>query len=118
MSTSKRKILKHGNLNSVRTIIGINDAMEAYWKAATLGKIGQIYNIGGGKTIKIKKILNLLIRMSKRKIKTITDKRLLRKTDVTLQIPNCSKFKRHCKWEPKENFEKSLKILLEDFRKQ
>ena len=51
----KLKILKHGNLNSIRTIIGINDAMEAYWKAATLGKIGQIYNIGGGKTIKIKK---------------------------------------------------------------
>ncbi len=114
----KRKILKHGNLNSIRTIIGINDAMEAYWKAATLGKIGEIYNIGGGKTIKIGKILNLLIKMSNCKIKTMTDKKLLRKTDVTLQIPNCSKFKRHCKWEPKENFETSMKILLEDFRKQ
>ncbi len=112
----KLKILKHGNLNSIRTIIGINDAMEAYWKAATLGKIGQIYNIGGGKTIKIKKILNLLKKKSNIKIRTKIDKKLLRKTDVTLQIPDCSKFIKHCNWKPKENFEKSLGDLLEDFR--
>tara|TARA_A100001011_G_scaffold400027_1_gene511825 strand:- start:4803 stop:5759 length:957 start_codon:yes stop_codon:yes gene_type:complete len=112
----KNKILKHGNLNSIRTIIGINDAMEAYWKAATLGRIGQIYNIGGGKTVKIKKILDLLKKMSYVKIKTKIDKKLLRKTDVTLQIPDCSKFMKHCNWKPKEKFEKSLKNLLEDFR--
>ena len=90
--------------------------MEAYWKAATLGKIGQIYNIGGGKTIKIKKILNLLKKKSNIKIRTKIDKKLLRKTDVTLQIPDCSKFIKHCNWKPKENFEKSLGDLLEDFR--
>ena len=48
------KILKHGNLDTTRTIVDIDDAMEAYWLAATKGKIGQIYNIGGNKSIKLK----------------------------------------------------------------
>lgn len=112
----KAKILKHGNLNSIRTIIGTNDAMDAYWKAAKFGKIGEIYNIGGGTTIKIEKILKLMKKLSKVKIKTKVDSKLLRKTDVTLQIPDCKKFYRDCKWFPKESFENSLRNLLEDFR--
>ena len=34
----KKKILTHGNLNSVRNIIDITDAMEAYWLTAKRGK--------------------------------------------------------------------------------
>ena len=49
----KRKILYHGNLNSVRTIIDIKDAMEAYW-IVHKGKIGETYNIGGTKVLKLK----------------------------------------------------------------
>lgn len=112
----KKKILYHGNLNSIRTIIGINDAMNAYWKAATLGRFGEIYNIGGGTTIKISKILSILKSKSKVRVISKIDKKLLRKTDVTLQIPDCNKFQKHCKWYPKENFEKSLQNLLDDFR--
>ena len=41
--------LKHGNLNSTRTMLDIRDAMEAYWLAATRGKKGRIYNISGKK---------------------------------------------------------------------
>ena len=56
----KQKILFHGNLNSTRTIIDIEDAMRSYWVAATRGKIGEIYNIGGNKTVKISKFLEIL----------------------------------------------------------
>ena len=49
----KKKILAHGNLNSVRNIIDINDAMEAYWLTAKSGKIAEIYNISGKKVISV-----------------------------------------------------------------
>ena len=39
----KKKILVHGNLNSVRNIIDIYDAMEAYWLTAKRGKLGEVY---------------------------------------------------------------------------
>ena len=39
----KLNYLKHGNLNSIRTFVDIEDAMDAYWLAATKGKIGEIW---------------------------------------------------------------------------
>ncbi len=108
----KQKILYHGNLNSVRTIIDVEDAMESYWVAATKGKVGEVYNIGGNKTIKVGKFLEILKKNSKVKIISKVDPKLLRPTDVTLQIPNMKKFFSHTGWRPKVKFEKSVQNLL------
>ena len=112
IENNKQKKLRHGNLNSIRTFIDIEDAMNAYWLTAKSGKVGEIYNIGGNKTISVKNYLNELIRISKRKIQTKQDKKLIRPKDVTLQIPNVSKFKRHVKWKPKITFKQSVTNLL------
>lgn len=109
----KQKILFHGNLNSVRTIIDVNDAMESYWYAATKGKIGEIYNIGGNKVIKVGDFLKILKKLAKVKIISKVDKQLLRPTDVTLQIPCIKKFTRDTGWKAKVNFEEFVKNLLE-----
>ena len=112
----KLKQLKHGNLNSIRTVVDSEDAMSAYWLVAKKGRIGEIYNIGGDKTISVRQYLNELIKLSNKKIKTKKDKKLFRPQDVTLQIPNVNKFKKHTEWSPKIKFKESLKKLLEDFR--
>ena len=91
--------------------------MRSYWVAATRGKIGEIYNIGGNKTVKISKFLEILKKKSKVKIKTKVDQKLLRKTDVTLQIPNSNKFRNQTNWKPIITFEKSLENFLKEFRK-
>lgn len=114
----KLKILKHGNLNSIRTFVDIEDAMSAYWLTATRGKIGEIYNIGGNKIISVKNFLNELIRNSYVKIKTKLDKRLLRPQDVTLQIPNVEKFKKDTRWKQKNSFKVSVINLLNECRKK
>ena len=111
------KILRHGNLESVRTFVDISDAMEAYWLTAKKGKIGEIYNIGGKKTIKVKDFLHELIKNSNVKIRTQLDKKLLRPTDVTLQIPDCKKFQKDTGWKLKISFKNSVKKLLMDCRK-
>jgi GDPmannose 4,6-dehydratase/GDP-4-dehydro-6-deoxy-D-mannose reductase len=110
------KKLKHGNLNSVRTFVDIQDAVEAYWLAAKKGKIGEIYNIGGDQVISVRNFLKLLIKYSGTKIKCSTDKNLFRPQDITLQIPNISKFKSHTGWYPKIKFEDSVKNLLKECR--
>lgn len=112
------KDLKHGNLDSVRTIIDIKDAMEAYWVAACKGKIGETYNMGGTNTINIGKFLDILKKKAMVKIKSSIDKKLLRPTDVTLQIPNTSKFFKHTGWKPRVSFEESIDSLLNEFRQK
>jgi GDPmannose 4,6-dehydratase/GDP-4-dehydro-6-deoxy-D-mannose reductase len=113
----KKKQLKHGNLDSIRTFVDVEDAMEAYWLAAKRGKIGEIYNIGGNKIVSVKKFLKELIKLAKCKIKHSVDKKLLRPQDVTLQIPDVRKFNKDTSWKPQINFQDSVKKLMEECRK-
>ena len=113
----KKKILTHGNLNSVRNIIDISDAMEAYWLTAKRGKVGEIYNISGKKVISVRNYLKELKKLSKVKIKSKIDKRLLRPVDVTLQIADTTKFIRDTNWSPKISFKESMLKLLKECRK-
>ena len=39
--------LVHGNLDSVRTLLDVRDAMRAYWDAILHCQPGEVYNIGG-----------------------------------------------------------------------
>jgi GDPmannose 4,6-dehydratase/GDP-4-dehydro-6-deoxy-D-mannose reductase len=112
----KAKHLLHGNLNSVRTVIDIKDAMEAYWIAACKGRIGEIYNLGGTTTVNIGKFLKVLKKKAKVPIVSFVDKKLLRRTDVTLQIPDTKKFYKHTGWKPKVSFNTSIETLLNEFR--
>lgn len=113
-----QKKLLHGNLNSVRTIIDIRDAMESYWVALTMGKFGDVYNIGGPKVITVGEFLNVLKKKARCKIPSAVDPGLLRPADVTLQIPDISKFRRETGWKPKYSFEESVELLLEHCRRE
>ena len=112
----KRKFLLHGNLNSFRSIIDIDDAMEAYWLTARKGRIGEIYNIGGNKSISVGSILKYLISISKKKINTKLDKNLIRLRDIDIQMPSSSKFRRHTAWKPRVSLKTSLQKLLNNER--
>ncbi len=114
----KQKFLYHGNLKSIRSFLDIDDAVEAYWITAKKGKVGEIYNMGGTKAFKVGDFLKKLIEISDKKVKCKIDKKLLRKKDVTLQIPSVKKFKKDTNWKPKVNLNDSLKKLLNEFRKQ
>ena len=116
MKTKKDKILKHGNLKSVRTSLSLNDAMNAYWLVAKKGKIGEIYNIGGTKKYLVGEILDKLISISGVKVKKKIDKKLLRLKDVTLQLPNIKKFKLDTGWKQKEKLDMSLRKLLKELK--
>jgi GDPmannose 4,6-dehydratase/GDP-4-dehydro-6-deoxy-D-mannose reductase len=111
-----QKELLHGNLDSVRTLIDVRDAMESYWVAMEKCKPGEVYNIGGTKTIKVGEFLDLLKRFAKTDIPSRVDKSLLRPADVTLQIPDVNKFQKETGWKPKYSFEESVQNLLEHCR--
>lgn len=114
----RQKILLHGNLKSVRTLIDVRDAMEAYWVALEKGKFGEAYNLGGNKVITVGEFLEVLKELAKIKIETAVDKNLLRPADVTLQIPDDSKFRKETGWKPKYSFVESVKFLLNYWREE
>ena len=116
-----KNIIYVGNLNSLRTISDVRDAVEAYFMLVTKKPIfGECYNIGGNKSLTIEEILKYLISRSslKKKIKIIKDSKRLRPIDADLQIPDCKKFKSHTGWCPQYNYKETLQDLLNYWRKK
>ena len=109
--------LLHGNLDSVRTPLDVRDSMESYWVVAEKCRFGEVYNIGGIKSITVGEFLELLKKQAKCKIPSRIEGTLLRPSDVTLQIPDNSKFVSETGWQPKYSFEESVKYLLDHCRK-
>jgi GDP-mannose 4,6-dehydratase len=110
--------LKHGNLNSIRTWADVRDAVRAYYLLVRKCKPGEVYNIGGNTSKTVGEMLDYLISLSYAKdyINKELDPKLLRPYDVTLQIPDCSKFKNETGWEPTYTFEQTMQDLLQWWR--
>lgn len=108
----------HGNLDSVRTLIDVRDAMRAYWLALSSCEYGEAYNIGGTTIMTVGEFLEQLKALSRVPVRTRCDPALLRPADVTLQIPCVDKFRNATGWAPRYRFEDSVQHLLEYWRRR
>ena len=110
--------IKHGNLDSVRTYNHIDDAVHAYWLAVDKCDYGEVYNIGGDYTCTVGDALDMLISKStvKDKLKKVLDPDRVRPTDITLQIPDSTKFREKTGWKPTKGLEEICDDLLDYWR--
>tara|TARA_Y100001963_G_scaffold157262_1_gene252986 strand:+ start:2242 stop:3204 length:963 start_codon:yes stop_codon:yes gene_type:complete len=108
--------IKHGNLDSVRTYNHIDDAIEAYWLCSEGDKFGGVYNIGGDESCKVGEALDVLISKSNKSFTKVLDEERVRPTDITLQIPDTSRFRNDFNWKPKKNMNDIWDDLLEYWR--
>jgi len=97
-----------GNLDSVRTFADVRDTVRAYWMMMKKCPAGEVYNIGGDRTTTIGEMLEILKSFAECSIEHKVDPKLLRPSDVTLQIPDVSKFKTATGWEPEIPLEQTL----------
>lgn len=114
----KQDVLYHGNLESVRTLLDVRDICEAYWLAANNCEVGEAYNIGGSVPISVAEFLDVLKTHARCRIKTEMKEDLLRPVDVTLQIPDVSKFANKTNFMPKYSLSESIEFLLDFYRNQ
>ena len=105
-----------GNLDSVRTLADVRDAVVAYKLLLDKCPAGEVYNIGGQETMTVGDILETLKSLAKVPITHEVDAARLRPSDVTLQVPDTSKFKEATGWEPKIPARRTLNDLLDYHR--
>ena len=78
---------------------------------------GSVFNIGGSYTTTVKEILEKLISLSTRSgIVHEIDPERIRPIDADLQIPDTSLFREKTQWEPKIEFEETMRDLLNYWR--
>ena len=109
-------VLKVGNLESFRDFTDVRDIVRGYSLLLEKGKIGEIYNIGSGKEVKVSEILKKLISMSKKEIKIEIDPNKFRPVDVPLVVCDNSKIKKDTGWETEFLINDTLEEVLEYWR--
>lgn len=114
-------VVKVGNLDSLRTIADVRDAVRAYYMLVTINPIpGEYYNIGGDFSLSIRDLLKTLISYStlQDEIRIEVDPDRLRPIDADLQVPNIDKFTKHTGWRPEISYEKTMHDLLNYWREK
>ena|ERR1700688_2419674 len=112
----KQGPVRVGNLDSVRTVADVRDAVRAYKLLLDKCPAGEVYNIGGKETMTIGDILQTLKSLARVPIEHVVDPTRLRPSDVTLQIPDTKKFHAATGWEPKITARQTLSDLLDYHR--
>jgi GDPmannose 4,6-dehydratase/GDP-4-dehydro-6-deoxy-D-mannose reductase len=111
-----RQPMRVGNLDSVRTFADVRDAVRAYWLLLERCPAGEVYNIGGERTMTVGAMLDVLKGMARCPIAHEVDPALVRPSDVTLQIPDIGKFRAATGWRAEIPLEQTLRDLLEYHR--
>jgi GDP-4-dehydro-6-deoxy-D-mannose reductase len=114
----KEPVIYVGNLEARRDFTDVRDIVRGYWLCLEKGEDGEVYNVGTGKTYSMKEILDMLLSMSKIKVKVEVDPQRLRPSDVPVLLSDCTKLKELTGWQPKIPIRQSLEDLLNYWRER
>jgi len=109
-------ILYTGNLDAERDMSDVRDVVRAYRLIVENGKTGERYNVCSGKSIKVKKIVNHLIKLSNKKIKHKIDPARNRPSDMPILLGSHKKLTKETGWKPQISLKKTLEDLLNWYR--
>lgn len=111
-------VIKVGNLDSFRDFTDVRDMVRAYLVSMDSCEPGEVYNICSETTWQIKKVLELLLSMSKVKITTQEDPDRMRPSDVELLLGDSAKFREKTGWKAEIPFKQTMEDLLNYWRER
>jgi GDP-4-dehydro-6-deoxy-D-mannose reductase len=114
----REPVIHVGNLDAKRDFTDVRDMVRAYWLATEKGEDGDVYNVGTGGTISMHQLLDMLLALTKVKVRVQVDPERLRPSDVQILQADPTKFHKQTGWEPTIPFEKTLRDLLDYWRER
>jgi GDP-4-dehydro-6-deoxy-D-mannose reductase len=108
--------IRVGNLNAKRDFTYVKDIVEAYCNLILFGEPGATYNVGTGKAVEVKKILDTLLSLTPIPIEIIKDQQKFRPLEVMEIVPDVTRLKDVTGWSPKISLEEGLVETLEYWR--
>jgi GDP-4-dehydro-6-deoxy-D-mannose reductase len=111
-------VVRVGNLEAQRDYTDVRDIVRAYRLAVTQGEPGAVYNLGSGRPVAIRWILDTLIGMSRVAIEVEPDPERMRPADVPIIAADATRFRRRTGWQPQIPLEQTLRDVIDDFRER
>jgi GDP-4-dehydro-6-deoxy-D-mannose reductase len=110
--------IKVGNLEAVRDFTDVLDVVKAYELVIKNGKPGEVYNLGSGKGVSIREILDLLLAQAKSKVTVSVDKDKYLPVDIPHVVMDTLKYQKASGWKADIPLETTLERVLHYWRQQ
>jgi UDP-glucose 4-epimerase len=108
------RVIKLGDLSTVRDFIYVDDVVEAIMRV--IGRTENdfdIFNVGTGEGHSVKEILNIIEELIRKELHVNVEKNKLRKHDKKYLVLDVKKIQRVAGWAPKVELKQGLRRLLE-----
>lgn len=111
-------VVRLGNLDSVRDFSDVRDIVRAYRLALQRGSSGEAYNLGSGRGVSVRELLDLVRRETKVEVDLEVEPSRIRATDIPRLVANVGKARREWGWEAEIPLEKTIRDMLQAARLQ
>jgi GDP-4-dehydro-6-deoxy-D-mannose reductase len=112
----REPVLRVGNLEVERDFIDARDMVRAYRLALIAGVPGDVYNLGGGRAVRIGNMLDELVAMCPVHVDVRVDATLLRSADIPRQAADIRKFSTLTGWKPRIPWHTTLRDTFDYWR--
>jgi GDP-4-dehydro-6-deoxy-D-mannose reductase len=111
-------VIEVGNLDAVRDFCDVRDVVRAYWGLVERGRPGAVYNVCSGTGVRMRDLLDTLIRVSGLRVDVRVDASRLRPSDVPELVGDPARIRADLGWSPRIPLERSLADLLDYWRER
>jgi len=111
-------IFRVGNLKTRRAITDVRDEIRAFYLATEKCEPGEAYNVSGKNVYQMQELLDKVLEITGIKVEVQVDPKLLRPTDEPIIYGDSSKLKEKTNWKQEIPIEKTLKDMIEFWRKK
>ncbi len=104
-----------GNLDVIRDFTDVRDIVRGYWSLAQSGKAGDVYNLGSGKGVHIRQLLEGLLKHAKVAVDVHVRHERIRHERLR-KVASIAHIKRITGWRPEIPLAQTLLDILNDWR--
>jgi len=105
------------DLSAERDLTDVRDMVQAYIRLLEVGKTGDVFNAGSGRTYVMRDVLNKLIAMCRAKVDVEERPDPSRAKDTAVTRADTTKLRASTGWTPAYSLEQSLQDMLTDVRR-
>lgn len=114
----REPVIRVGNLSAARDFTDVRDVVRAYGLLAEHGRAGETYNVGTGRAVVIRELLEEIIRQSGVKIQVETDPAKLRPVEIPVIEADVTKLRQDTGWTPEIPLEQTIAETLAYWKAQ
>lgn len=113
----REPVLQVGNLETRRDFTDVRDMVRAFWLAFLRGIPGEVYHACSGESTAIRTVLDILLSFSRTRFSIRQEPSRVRRGEVREIVGSPEKLFRRTGWKKRIRLERSLKDILQHWRK-